>query len=108
MCEATTEDALMAELSNALHHLYRLRELCRHRLPDFGMTELSSAGLRASRGAGWVRNFDTHQLFEVAAQGDVYSDFYTAVYGVLVWKPLADLPAQTDGHNRHQDYAAQL
>jgi hypothetical protein len=33
--EASVEDSWMAELSNMLHHLYRLRELCKTRLADF-------------------------------------------------------------------------
>lgn len=83
MCEAATEDGLMAELSNALHHFYRLRELWFRRLPNFGAAEASDAALRASRGASWIRNFDTHQLFEVASEGDVFSDYFTATFGVL-------------------------
>lgn len=31
MCEAKDDDALTAELSNVLHHLFRLRELCREK-----------------------------------------------------------------------------
>lgn len=108
MCEAQSDDMLMAELSNMLHHVYRLRELCRHRLAGFDVTERSSDALRAARAASWVRNFDTHQLFAVGSQQDVYSDYYTAMYGVLVWKPLADLPAQADSHDRHEDYSERL
>lgn len=33
--EASDDDSWMAELSNMLHHLYRLRELCKTRLVDF-------------------------------------------------------------------------
>jgi hypothetical protein len=33
--EASVDDSWMAELSNTLHHLYRLRELCKMRLADF-------------------------------------------------------------------------
>jgi hypothetical protein len=109
MCEATATDALMAELSNLLHHLYRLRELCRDRLTGFDVTERTTAGLRAARAASWVRNFDTHQLFAVASQEDAFSDRFTAMYGVLVWIPLADLPSQADKkQHREADYAAEL
>jgi hypothetical protein len=110
MCEATTEDALMAELSNLLHHLFRLRELCKDRLTGFYVTERSTGDLRAARGAGWARNFDTHQLFAAGSQQSVYSNYYTAMYGVLVWKPLSSLPISIDqtGNNRHLDYAAEL
>jgi len=108
MLEAETQDPLMAELSNMLHHLYRLRELCLNRLPGFDVTERYSGDLRAARAASWVRNFDTHQLFATGTQEDVYSDYYTAAYGVLVWKPLAGLPVQVDKYQREADYSAQL
>ena len=110
MCEATTHDALMAELSNLFHHLFRVRELCKHRLGSSKLyaTEKSTSDLRAARAASWARNFDTHQLYAVASQQDVYSNFYTAMYGILVWKPLSSLPQSTDKYGRHLDYATEL
>jgi hypothetical protein len=50
MCEATDDDALMAELSNVLHHLFRLRELCRRRMGDtaFFAVDASTADLGES------------------------------------------------------------
>ncbi len=64
MCEAKDDDALMAEVSNVLHHLFRLRELCRARLSSSGLyaVDTSTADLRAARAACWARNFDTHRL----------------------------------------------
>ena len=110
MCAATDEDALMAELSNALHYLYRLRELCARRLGDTAVraAETSTADLRGASAACWARNFDTHQLYATATLEDVYSDSYTAMYGVLAWVPLASLPATRDGRGRHLDYAQHL
>jgi hypothetical protein len=54
----------------------------------------------------WARTFDTHDTVVVASVGDVFSDFWTELWGVLVWKPLASLPEQVDnhGHGRHLDY----
>ena len=42
--------------------------------------------------------------------GDVFPDYFTAMYGVLVWKPLASLPEQIDrrSHDRDLDYASLL
>jgi hypothetical protein len=109
LCEARDDDALMAELSNVLHHMFRLRELCRRRLgPGFVAVETSTADLREARAACWARNFDTHRLYAPATTADVYSDFYTERYGVLVWKPLSALPATTDRYGRDQDYAQHL
>jgi hypothetical protein len=58
-------DALMAELSNLLHHPFRLRELGKRRpgKPRPYATERTMPDLRAARAASWARNFDTHQLF---------------------------------------------
>ena len=109
LCEAKDDDALMAELSNLLHHLFRLRELCRGRLgPGFYGVETSSADLREARAACWARNFDTHRLYAPAVTADVYPSVYMARYGALVWKPLSSLPETTDGHGRHLDYADYL
>jgi hypothetical protein len=96
-----------------LHQLYRLGELCRWRLgpagtklssQDFGAVLAGSDDLRAARAAMWARTFDTHDLVVVASLADLYSDFYTDMYGVLAWQPLA----QTDPDGRHLDYGAVL
>lgn len=112
MCEATDDDALMAELSNALHHLFRLRELCRRRLGNstFYAVDASTPDLREARAACWARNFDTHQLYATATLENVYPSVYMARYGALVWKTLPSLPLTTDqhGHGRHLDYAQHL
>jgi hypothetical protein len=111
ICEATNDDALMAELSNALHHLFRLGELCKDRIgkPTFYAADHSTPELRQARGACWARNFDTHQLFAPAALEDVYPEFYMARYGAVVWVPLPSLPMTTDvlalSARRHMDYA---
>jgi hypothetical protein len=107
LCEARDDDALMAELSNALHHLYRLRELCKRRLTPAGFYALegSSGDLREARAACWARGFDTHRLYEAATVEGVYPSSYMARYGALVWKPLPDLPETTDDFGRHLDYA---
>src|SRR5215216_1118795 len=78
------------EFSNTLGHLYRLNELGknRHGKDAWHNKLLGSDDLRAARAAIWARTFDVHDVVTVAAMGDVYSDYYTAMYGVLVWKPL--------------------
>jgi hypothetical protein len=111
MCEATDDDALMAELSNVLHHLFRLRELCRRRTGNaaFVAVETSTADLREARAACWARNFDTHQLYALATLENVYPSVYMARYGTTpVWKPLQSLPSTTDKYGRHLDYAQHL
>jgi hypothetical protein len=112
ICEATTPADAEDEFSNALNHMYRLNELGKNRLGKdaFHNKLLGSDDLRAARAAIWARTFDVHDVVAAAAMGDVYSDYFTAMYGVLVWKPLASLPDQTDkwGHDRHLDYASFL
>jgi hypothetical protein len=108
MCAAPTEADLESELSNLLNHLYRLGELCKRRLGEktFYSKMVSSDDLRRARAAMWARAFDAHRAAVVAPLGDRFSDFYTEMYGVAAWEPLANLPEQTDkwGHGRHLDY----
>lgn len=114
MCAAPTVADLEDELSNMLHQLYRLGELCRWRLgpagtklspQTFGAVLAGSDDLRAARAAMWARRFDTHELVVVASLADLMSDFFTELYGVLAWQPLASLPEQIDPDGRHLDYA---
>jgi hypothetical protein len=120
MCAATMVGDLEDELSNMLHHLYRLGELCRWRLgqmpgkqlgkKEFGeRLRCGSDDLRAARAAMWVRNDDTHNLFvqvtAPAALADVFPEYFTAMFGTLVWQPLT----KTDpAAGRHKDYADTL
>lgn len=109
ICEAHADDDRMAELSNLLHHLYRLRELWARRLgTSFDAAGQRAPQLTAARAASWARTFDTHQLYTLGSLRDAYSDLYTAAYEALVWKPLSSLPATSDKHGRHLDYAAEL
>jgi hypothetical protein len=111
ICEATTPADAEEAFSSALDWLYRLNELGKQRLGNaFHQMLLGSDDLRAARAAVWARTFDVHVVVAVASMGDVYPDYYTAMYGVLVWKPLASLPEQIDrrGHDRHLDYANSL
>ena len=54
MLSASDDEALMAELSNLLGQVYRLRELSRSRLGS--IPAASSPDLRAAMAACWVRN----------------------------------------------------
>jgi hypothetical protein len=61
-------------------------------------------------GALWIRSYDTHEIATVSKFKDVYSGFYTKMYGVLVWQCIADmpfvrLPKATD---RYVDYQSNL
>jgi hypothetical protein len=107
MCAAATEANVESELSNMLNHLYRLGELGKGRLGDKTLYKklVGSDDLRAARAAMWARTFDAHHVVVVAPLGDRMSDYFTEMYGVAVWEPLANLPEQTDKHDRHLDYS---
>ena len=87
----------ITHLSNLLCQLYRLSELVKH---EFGDPTRFHDALRATpdhcaaRAAMWVRNFDTHQTVVVADMDDSFTDYFTEMFGTLVWRPLADLPEQ--------------
>ena len=109
--ESRDDDSWMAELSNMLHHLYRLRELCKTRLADFEQRiEPQTPALKPERGATWARNCDTHRLFRLpsAQLEPVYAETYGAVYGELVWRPRIELPLAPDNHGRYLDYESEL
>jgi hypothetical protein len=112
VCASTTPADAENEFSSMLDWLYRLNELGKRRLGDktFHQRMVGSDDLRAARAAIWARTFDVHDVVAVAAMGDVFSDYFTEMFGVLVWNPLASLPDQTDkwGHDRHLDYASFL
>jgi hypothetical protein len=108
---ACADDSWMAELSNMLHHLYRLRELCKTRLVGFEQQiEPQAPALKPERGATWARNYDTHRLFRLSSAGlaPVYAKTYGAVYGELLWRPRVQLPLAPDHHGRYVDYESEL
>jgi hypothetical protein len=109
--EASADDSWMAELSNMLHHLYRLRMLCKTRLVYFErQIEPQVPSLKPERGATWARNCDTHRLFRLSSPGlaSVYAETYGAVYGELLWRPRIELPLPPDSHGRYLDYESEL
>ena len=110
MCEAESVSELESELSNVLNQLYRLRELARKRFGDSRYYELvkGSNGLRIIRAIVWARKFDVHDTVVMAELSDMYTNYYTEMYGVLAWKPLSLLPEQTDNYDRHLDYISTL
>jgi hypothetical protein len=109
--QASDDDSWMAELSNMLHHLYRLRELCKARLSGLEQQiEPQTPALRPERGATRARNCDTHRLFRLASgqQAQAYAETYGAVYGELLWPARIELPLARDSHGRYLDYETEL
>ncbi len=114
LCEAKDFDAAESHLGHAMEDLYRLYELA-------GGPPLTKAK-RASRDAAleatdvgktalaivWARKFRTHEVAEVSQAADLYSGYYTNLYGVLAWRPRADFTADTDGRDWHRFYDTYL
>jgi hypothetical protein len=116
MCSATSRDEQRDELSNLLHHLYRLGEL-RSRRWGINGQKLSegdfnsrTAQVPGTLGALWIRSYDTHEIAAVAKFKDAYSNFYTELHGILVWKCIADMPFVNlpKAPDRYVDYQSNL
>lgn len=89
ICEAHADEDRMAELSNLLHHLYRLRELCARRLG----TSFEAAGQRTSAHSGWAaswaRNFDTPPALYVGfLAGCIQRSLHGGVRGISMEAPV--------------------
>jgi hypothetical protein len=98
MCECTEPEELRDELSNMLQHYYRLTELRKTRWKAVSQNftnrdfDARVSQVPGALGARWIRTYDTHDIANVSDQADVYSNVYTAMYGVPVWKRTADMP----------------
>src|SRR5258706_3900876 len=98
MYEGSDVDQLNDELSNMLHHIYRLGELRRRRWKasnqNFTNADFTARvqGVPGALGALWIRGYDTHEVATLSDLRDVYPGVYTAIYGVLVWMPASAMP----------------
>jgi hypothetical protein len=115
MRQAGDLDLLRDELSNMLHHMYRLSELCcrRWQVNPSGFNAKVVDVVPGALGAIWIRCYDTHDIAEVSTTGDLYTDFYTELYGVAAWKPVAAMhfvnkPTKGSALPRYQDYHGHL
>jgi hypothetical protein len=90
IAEAADFEAAESHLGHTMEDLYRLYELARQppstkvlrdaalEATDDGKTALAMV---------WGRKFRTHEVVEVSQAADMYSDYYTNLYGVLAWRP---------------------
>ncbi len=115
MRQAGDVDLLRDELSNMLQHLYRLGELRRRRWQlkrnDHERFNAKAKVVPGALGAMWIRTFDTHELFSLSMMSDLYSDFFSDLYGVSAWKPVAAIVSKPPGGwalVRYEDYQAHL
>ena len=107
------EDLEVAEdhLGHALTDFYRLYEQARQ--PPASPASRKAALEATPEGCtalaiAWARAFHTHDVVEVSKDADLYSSYYTAIYGVLAWRPRSDFTANIDGDGRHLFYDTYL
>jgi hypothetical protein len=88
-CEADSFEGQEDELSNMLHHLFRLVEA------RGGMDKFVAEPQLAGHAAALVlmRHKDTHELVQVTTPADVFGDYFTNMFGTMVWNPPADVVA---------------
>jgi hypothetical protein len=104
MCEAATFDDAADQLSNMVHQLYRLSELgqaAQGGAATFYQRLAMTNGGDVAAAVLWARTFDTHAAVEVGEPGDVYSDYYTNLYGVLIWMQRGQLPPPDSKYPAH-------
>jgi hypothetical protein len=97
-CEADSFEGQEDELSNMLHHLFRLVEV------RGGIERYEAEPYVSGHAAALVlmRHKDTHKLIQVTEPADVFGDCFTNMFGRLVWNP----PAEVVADNRYLKYDA--
>lgn len=109
-CCASSFDLQRDELSNQLHHLYRLAEVTRaargERIQDL-LDVLYSGDVSDQRACAalWARGFDTHEQPLTVVIGDHFLQSYTDLYGNLAWCDFDDLPAGREKAKHSEDHA---
>jgi hypothetical protein len=107
MCDAPDFAAAEDHLGHALTDIYSLYEQVR--LPPSSQ-KLRRAALeatpegRTALAIAWVRKFPTHHLIEVSEAADIYSGYYTRIYGVLVWRPRIEVTTTQDNEGRRHEF----
>jgi hypothetical protein len=97
-CEADSFEGQEDELSNMLHHLFRLVEV------RGGIERYEAERYLSGHAAALVlmRHKDTHKLVQVTEPADVFGDYFTNMFGRLVWNP----PPEVIADNRYLRYDA--
>lgn len=104
------EDSVIA-LGEALNWAHSLEDWHRKRLGNnrYSKERGSRTDGQIVGGLTFARNFDHHDLVTVAAMGDVYTDFFTEMFGTLVWRDkLPPPPNPRIVHGRDKFYAQHL
>ena len=107
LCEAADFEAAEIHLGHAMTDFYSLYELAKQppstKASRDGALEATDEG-KAGLAIVWARKFRTHDVVEVSHAADIYSDYYTNLYGVLAWRLRSDFTTSTDGRGWHDYY----
>lgn len=109
MLQASSSAETEIELTNCLHHMYRLSELKKtqgHFVNAIWVPKLLT--VPGAAGAIWSRKFDTHQIFQISELSDQYSDYFTQMFGVPRWLSSATFNSDPDNLGRDADYETHL
>jgi hypothetical protein len=119
MCGADTFEIAEAHFGHALCDLYRLFELVKPTANSGKSEKKAAIAAREAKlkvtsegqtalAAAWARTFRVHDVIEVTEPADLYSDYYTNLYGVLAWRPRTFAPEATYPENRGGFYDCRL
>jgi hypothetical protein len=111
VCQAADFATAEIHLGHAMEDLYRLYELAKQ--PPSSRASRDAALEAVDEGKTalaivWARKFRTHEVVEVSRPADIYSGYYTKIYGVLAWRPRSDFTADTGGRGWHMFYDTYL
>lgn len=113
-CEAGELETAEIYLGHAMDELYRLYELAKKSFSKADKKARDQALVKIDKGqiAGavvWARKYRIHDSVEVSEAVNLYSDYYTKLYGVLARRPRSAFTAEDDnGRGWHLSYDAYL
>ncbi|KIQ15349.1 hypothetical protein [Rhodococcus sp. MEB064] len=119
ICNATTVTEAEVELSNAMHHHYRLFEWWRTQIANNSATAITKRDMalvhmapHAPTGVAiaWARTFDVHEMLFLSEMTGAYGTYYTKMYGTLMWMPRSAFQGQAgpDDYGRDLLYDSEL
>jgi hypothetical protein len=109
-CEARDFETAESHLGHAIEDMYQLYELAKMSSSKADRTARDVALVKVERGQTaaavvWARKYRFHDCVEVSQVADLFSDYYTNLYGVLAWRPRCDFTTQDDdGRGWHLFY----
>jgi hypothetical protein len=99
-CQAEDFETIEIHLGHAMEDLYRLYELAKKPPPSKAARDGALAQTDEGRTAlavVWARKFRTHESMELSQAADLFSNYFTNLFGVLAWRPRSEFGAGEDG-----------